>query len=99
MELTTIVLIAAVVMLTGISKSAFAGALGVFSVPLLMLKLPATEAIALMLPILIIGDMLSVRSFWGKWDKSLLLPLIPGAIVGVLIAYLLSTLLTLNIYS
>ncbi len=89
MELTTIVLIAAVVMLTGISKSAFAGALGVFSVPLLMLKLPATEAIALMLPILIIGDMLSVRSFWGKWDKRLLLPLIPGAIVGVLIAYLI----------
>ncbi len=89
MELTTIVLIAAVVMLTGISKSAFAGALGVFSVPLLMLKLPATEAIALMLPILIIGDMLSVRSFWGKWDKSLLLPLIPGAITGVFIAYLI----------
>src|SRR5690554_6277467 len=89
MELTTIVLIAAVVMLTGISKSAFAGALGVFSVPLLMLKLPATEAIALMLPILIIGDMLSVRSFWGKWDKSLLLSLIPGAIIGVFIAYLI----------
>src|SRR5690554_4784214 len=89
MELTTIVLIAAVVMLTGISKSAFAGALGVFSVPLLMLKLPATEAIALMLPILIIGDLLSVRSFWGKWDKRLLLSLIPSAIDVVLIVYLI----------
>lgn len=89
MELATIILIAAVVLLTGISKSAFAGALGVFSVPLLMLKLPATEAITLMLPILIMGDMFSLRSFWGKWDKHLLLPLIPGAIVGVFIAYLI----------
>src|SRR5690554_6366007 len=77
-------------MLTGIAKSAFAGALGVFSVALLMLKLPATEAIALMLPILIIGDMVSVRSFRGQWDKRLLLPLIPGATVGVLIPDLLT---------
>lgn len=88
MDLLTIILIASVVLMTGISKSAFAGALGVFAVPLLMLKLPAIEAIALMLPILIIGDILSVRSFWGRWDKHLLLSLIPGAFIGVLIAYL-----------
>ncbi|MCO4320723.1 sulfite exporter TauE/SafE family protein [Aliidiomarina quisquiliarum] len=89
MDVTTIVLIAGVVLLTGISKSAFAGALGVFAVPLLMLKLPATQAIALMLPLLIIADMLSIRSYWGKWDKQLLLPLIPGAVIGVLVAYVL----------
>ncbi|MBE0420440.1 sulfite exporter TauE/SafE family protein [Pseudoalteromonas sp. HL-AS2] len=89
MDITTLVLIAAVVVLIGVSKSAFAGALGVFAVPLLMLKLPAAQAIALMLPLLIIGDMLSVRSYWRKWDDQLLLPLIPGAIVGVLIAYLI----------
>lgn len=89
MDVTTIVLIAGVALLTGISKSAFAGALGVFAVPLLMLKLPATQAIALMLPLLIIGDTLSVRSFWGKWDKRLLLPLLPGAVVGVVVAYLI----------
>lgn len=89
MDVTTILLIASVVLLTGISKSAFAGALGVFAVPLLMLKLPATQAIALMLPLLIIGDALSVRSFWRRWDNRLLLPLIPGAIMGVIIAYLI----------
>jgi hypothetical protein len=89
MDLMTILLIASVVLMTGISKSAFAGALGVFAVPLLMLKLPAIEAIALMLPILIIGDILSVRSFWGRWDKHLLLPLIPGALIGVMVAYLI----------
>ncbi|CAM3656388.1 sulfite exporter TauE/SafE family protein [Rheinheimera salexigens] len=88
MDMTTLVLIAFVVVLIGISKSAFAGALGVFAVPLLMLKLPASQAIALMLPLLIIADILSVKSFWRKWDNRLLLPLIPGALLGVIIAYL-----------
>jgi len=87
-ELTTFILIGGVVFLSGISKSAFAGALGVFAVPLLMLKLPATEAIALMLPILIIGDLLSVKSYWKKWDTHLLYSLIPGAALGIFIAHL-----------
>lgn len=89
MDAVTIILIALVVVLIGISKSAFAGALGVFAVPLLMLKLPATQAIALMLPLLIIGDVLTVKSFWRKWDKQLLFTLIPGAAIGVLTAYLI----------
>lgn len=89
MELSTIVLVALVVILTGISKSAFAGALGVFAVPLLILKLPITEAIALMLPILIIADLMSVKSYWQKWDTSLIYQLIPGAVIGVAFATLL----------
>jgi uncharacterized membrane protein YfcA len=89
MDILTIALIATVVVLMGISKSAFAGALGVFAVPLLMIKLPATEAIALMLPLLIIGDILSVRSYWQKWDNRLLMSLIPGAIFGIGVAYLI----------
>ena len=72
MELTAIVLVAFVVLLTGISKSAFAGALGVFAVPILILLLPITEAIALMLPILIIADAMSVKSYWRKWDTALI---------------------------
>jgi uncharacterized membrane protein YfcA len=90
MDAMTIVLIAVVVVLMGVSKSAFAGALGVFAVPVLMLKLPATEAIALMLPLLIVGDILSVRSYWKKWDHRLLMSLIPGAIIGVVVAYLIT---------
>ncbi|XQW84747.1 sulfite exporter TauE/SafE family protein [Thalassotalea piscium] len=86
MEISTILLIAFVVLLIGISKSAFAGALGVFAVPLLMFKLPATEAIALILPLLIIADVMSVKSFWRKWDAQLLVSLIPGAIIGIAIA-------------
>jgi uncharacterized protein len=47
MDLSTGSHMAIVVLLTGIAKSALAGALDVFSVPLLMLKIEAAEAIAL----------------------------------------------------
>lgn len=97
MELSTIVLVAFVVLLTGISKSAFAGALGVFSVPLLILQLPITEAITLMLPILIIADAMSVNSYWRKWDVALIYKLIPGAIFGVASATLLLDKINSNI--
>lgn len=86
MEISAIYLLALVVLLVGISKSAFAGALGVFAVPILMIQYSAIEAITLMLPILIIADLMSVKSFWKKWDLSLLLSLLPGAFFGVVIA-------------
>jgi uncharacterized protein len=89
LELSAALLIAMVVLLIGISKSAFAGALGVFAVPLLMVKFTAIEAITLMLPLLIIADMMSIKSFWKKWDMNLLASLIPGAIVGIVLANLL----------
>ncbi|WP_412973327.1 sulfite exporter TauE/SafE family protein [Glaciecola sp. MF2-115] len=89
MEISAILLIAIVVLLIGISKSAFAGALGVFAVPLLMFKFSAVEAITLMLPLLIIADAMSIRSYWKKWDKRLLASLIPGAAIGIISANLL----------
>lgn len=88
MEISAVLLIAFVVLFVGISKSAFAGAFGVFGVPLLMFKFSAIQAIALMLPLLIIADLLSVRSFWKKWDTKLLASLIPGAMIGILVAHL-----------
>jgi len=88
MEISAVLLIAFVVLLIGISTSAFAGALGVFAVPLLMFKLTAVEAIALMLPLLIIADVMSVNSFWKKWHTPLLVSLMPGAISGIIIASL-----------
>jgi hypothetical protein len=88
MEISAVLLITLVVLLVGISKSAFAGALGVFAVPLLMLKFTAIEAITLMLPLLIIADAMSVKSFWKRWDTPLLFSLIPGAILGIMIANL-----------
>lgn len=89
MEISAAIIIAIVVLLIGISKSAFAGALGVFAVPLLMLKFSAVEAIGLMLPLLIIADVMTVKGFWKKWDTALLKSLLPGALIGIVIANLL----------
>ena len=89
MDLYSVLLITLVVLLMGVSKSAFAGALGVFAVPLLMLKFTAVEAITLMLPILMIADAMSVKSFWKKWNSQLLRSLIPGALLGIILANLM----------
>ncbi|MFY8274557.1 sulfite exporter TauE/SafE family protein [Pseudoalteromonas sp. SSDWG2] len=86
MSLTTLAVIACVVFLTGISKSGFAGALGVFAVPLLLLVMPAIDAIALMLPILIIADIFSLKSYWRQWRSDLVRLLMPGIFIGVIIA-------------
>lgn len=89
MTLTTLAIIAFVVLLTGISKSGFAGALGVFSVPILMLVMPPVAAIGLMLPVLIIADIFSLKSYWQQWDIQQLKRLLPGLLVGVIIAHVL----------
>ncbi len=94
MTLTTIAVIALVVLLTGISKSGFAGALGVFAVPLLLLVMPAIDAIALMLPILIIADVFSLRSYWRQWRPELVRLLMPGIFIGVVVAQWFITVLS-----
>ncbi len=89
MDITALFLIGFVVFLTGISKSAFGGALGVFYVPLLMLKLSPLQAIGIMLPILIIADVIALRSLWGLWNIRIVKVLLPGAVLGVVVAHFL----------
>ncbi|MBT1064138.1 sulfite exporter TauE/SafE family protein [Bowmanella sp. Y26] len=82
-------LIALVVVLTGISKSGFAGALGIFSVPLLLLVLSPQQALGLMLPLLLLADMFSLKSYWRQWDSARLRVLLPGVAIGLLLGSLL----------
>ena len=51
------------VVLTGVSKSGFAGGAGVVAVPLLSLVMPVQQAAALMLPLLLVMDANSVRLY------------------------------------
>ncbi|MDQ9092103.1 sulfite exporter TauE/SafE family protein [Pseudoalteromonas haloplanktis] len=89
MTATTLAIIAFVVLLTGVSKSGFAGALGVFSVPILMLIMPPVAAIGLMLPVLIVADVFSLKSYWQQWDIKQLKRLLPGLLAGVITAHIL----------
>jgi len=77
------------VLITGISKSGFAGGVGVIAVPLLALQVGPLRAAAIMLPVLIFMDFLSVKAWWGKQRNDLLLVLLPAAVLGIGSGYLL----------
>jgi uncharacterized protein len=77
------------VILLGISKGGFAG-IGALSLPLLALVISPIKGAAIMLPILMVQDVVSVRAYWRQWDSRLLAPMIPGALVGIILAYLVA---------
>jgi uncharacterized protein len=84
-----VVAIPAVIFL-GLSKGGFAG-IGIASTPLLALYLPPLEAAALILPLLIIQDVLSIYVYRRDWDASNLKILLPGAMLGMTLAWLLAS--------
>jgi uncharacterized protein len=76
------------VLLYGIAKGGFGGAIAIISVPVMALVMPPTQAAAILLPILVVMDMLVVKTYWGVFDRRALFVLLPGAVVGVGIGYL-----------
>lgn len=91
MQETTLFWLLAVpaVLITGISKSGFAGGIGVIAVPLMALQIGPMRAAAIMLPLLIFMDILSVKAWWGQQRNDLLRILLPPALVGIGAGYLL----------
>lgn len=81
------------VLLTGISKSGFAGGAGVIAVPLLSLMIPVPIAAALMLPLLLVMDAKSLRYYWRSASWYELKRILPAAIIGITLGgYLLGEL-------
>jgi uncharacterized protein len=70
------------VTLLGLSKGGFAG-LGMISTPLLALVMPPLEGAAILLPILICQDAISVWTYHRAWSAWNLKVLLPGAVIGV----------------
>ena len=71
----------------GLGKGGFAG-VGMISTPLLALTVPPLQAAAILLPILLIQDAISVwvyRREWSAWNLKVLLP---GSVFGVGAAWL-----------
>jgi uncharacterized protein len=81
------------VTLAGLSKGGFAGA-GILATPLMALAIPPVEAAAIMLPILIIQDALSLWNYRGSIDWRNISILLPGAMIGILAGYLLAAYLS-----
>jgi uncharacterized protein len=70
------------VTLVGLAKGGFAG-LGMISTPLLALVVPPLEGAAILLPILIIQDAISVWTYHRAWSAWNLKVLLPGSVLGV----------------
>ena len=76
------------VILVGIAKAGFGGGVGVIATPLQALTIPVTEAAALLLPLLIIIDMISIYHYRKNYDRPSIRLMIPSAAVGILIGSL-----------
>ncbi|KUO68530.1 MAG: hypothetical protein APF80_07545 [Alphaproteobacteria bacterium BRH_c36] len=75
------------VILTGLAKGGFLGALGGFSVPLISLVISPIEAAGIMLPILIAMDMVGLAAYRGEYDRKNLVILLPAALAGIAIGW------------
>ena len=77
------------VLLTGLSKSGFATGLGSLATPLMALTLPAPQAAAIMLPLLLAMDATGLQQLWRERDRALVRRLLPWGVLGVALGTLL----------
>ncbi|PSC06999.1 hypothetical protein SLNSH_01055 [Alsobacter soli] len=77
------------VVLMGMSKGGFSG-LGLISMPMLALAISPVTAAAIMLPILIVQDAVSVWAYRRDFDRKILLIMLPGALVGIAVGWFLA---------
>ncbi len=77
------------VTLFGLAKGGFAG-IGALGVPMMALVVSPVQAAAILLPILLVQDVVSVRAFYRLRDDGLLMQMLPGAALGIGLGYALA---------
>src|SRR3954453_10284372 len=77
------------VLLLGLAKGGFSG-IGMAATPLLALTMPPLQALAIMLPILLMQDVISVWWYRHDWDGWNVKVMLPGAVFGVCLAWALA---------
>lgn len=75
-------------LITGISKGGFGGAMGLLGVPLIALAVSPAQAAAILLPILCAMDIFGLLSYRRQADWRNLAILLPGAIIGIVLCYI-----------
>ncbi|MFD1787799.1 sulfite exporter TauE/SafE family protein [Sphingomonas floccifaciens] len=78
------------VALLGLSKGGFAG-MGALSLPVVAMIVSPVRAAAILLPILIVQDVVSVWAFRRDWDGYVLGWMLPGAAIGIALGYLFAS--------
>lgn len=71
----------------GLSKGGFIG-FGLIATPLLALVIPPLQSAAILLPIMLAQDLFSAWSFRSDWDYRTLSLALPGAVLGIALAWL-----------
>jgi uncharacterized membrane protein YfcA len=74
---------------TGLAKGGFSG-IGMAATPFLALVVPPLHAAAIMLPILLMQDAVSLWAFRKEWDSWNLKVLLIGALTGIAVAWALA---------
>lgn len=82
------------VILVGLAKGGLGGALALFGVPIMALVMPPVQAAAILLPILVVMDVVSLWAWRGIYDKTTLAIMLPGGIIGIAIGWLLAAVVT-----
>ena len=77
------------VVLLGLAKGGFSG-IGMAATPLLALTMPPLQALAIMLPILMMQDVISVWWYRHDWDGWNVKVMLPGAVIGTGLAWALA---------
>ena len=77
------------VILLGLAKGGFSG-VALAAVPLMTLAVSPVQAASITLPILIVQDVVSVWAFRRSWSRHALLLTLSGAVVGIVLGYLLA---------
>ena len=73
------------IILYGIAKSGLGGSISLISIPLMTLVMPLSQALAIILPILIFSDIIAVYRFRKEFDLSTLKIMVPFSAVGIII--------------
>ena len=84
------------IVLLGLAKGGFSG-LGSLATPILALVVPPTQAAGIVLPILLVQDVVSVWNFRREWDRFVVAWMLPGALVGIAVAYLFAAMMPVAI--
>lgn len=82
-------LLAVTALYVGLVKGGLGPVAGALIVPLLSTQMPVADAVALTLPLLLVGDWFALPVYWKRWDAPALRLMLPAALTGVLVGVLL----------
>ncbi len=85
-----ILLIVTACLLIGLSKGGLGGPIPVtLTTPLLSAVMPVSQAVSLVLPLLILADVFALWAYWRAWDMRYVRLMLPAAVLGTALGLLL----------